>query len=142
MTRDAEFAKPIRDRYATRIVALLRQVQAVARASGYTFRQGPTEATYEEYRWEMVGRRPGGRGDEDLVDFSFTIAEAAAYGDDPDDGINFTFDIVDFGGHILGGITPYNYTSQVWVPAGDAAGVEERFRLIESADLSTLGTLL
>lgn len=141
MTRDADVAKSVRDLYDARIMTFLKRVQSAARALGYTFAQGPYEASYDEYRWELVGRRPGG-GPEDLVDFSLTIAEAAAYGDEPADGINFAFDMVGYGGQLLGGITPYNYTPQVWVRVGDTAAVEARFRLIEEANLSTLGLLL
>lgn len=141
MTRDTDLAKPVRDLYAARIIVFLKRVQTAARALGYTFRQGPYEVSYDEYRWELVGRRPGG-GPEDLVDFSLTIAEAASYGDEPAEGINFAFDVVGYGGRLLGGITPYNYTPQVWVRVDDTAAVEARFRLIEEADLSTLTTLL
>lgn len=137
-----ELLESVRDRYNDRILAFLSNVRASARALGYTFAHGPYEMSDDMYRWEIVGRRPGGRGDDSLVDFSFTIVEARQMGDEPDDGVNFSFDVVEYGGRILGGISPYNFTSRVWVKASDAQALEERFRLLETSDMSGLADIL
>jgi len=49
-------------------------------------------------------------------------------------GISFNVDITSYGGEMIGGLTPYNYTDDVWVPVTDESRVECRIHLIENAD--------
>lgn len=53
-------------------------------------------------------------------------------------GLNFSLDAVHEDGSMITGLTPYNYSDRVWVPRKDAQAVEERFRLMEASDLSSL----
>jgi len=70
---------------------------------------------------------------QDDVDICFEIAESLA-NDGSLDGINFILDITTVGGSMLGGLSPFNYTPEVWVDVNDEAAVEERFQIIEQAD--------
>lgn len=49
-------------------------------------------------------------------------------------GVNFSIHCSTRGGRIVGGLTPYNYGPECWVPRRDADAVEERFELLEQAD--------
>ena len=45
-------------------------------------------------------------------------------------------------GRVHGGLTPFNYSPQVWVDPTDDAAVEERFSIIEGADAGDCAALL
>ncbi|MFA6270926.1 MAG: hypothetical protein WC657_07010, partial [Candidatus Paceibacterota bacterium] len=64
-------------------------------------------------------------GDENPLGVTFEIWDSG----DADDGVygvhgNFVLDIVEYGGAIVGGITPENYTDGVWV---DYEGADEEW---------------
>lgn len=50
--------------------------------------------------------------------------------------------MAEVGGAIVGGLTPFNYTEQVWVPRSNPEAVEERFRIMEDADAEDLAFLI
>jgi hypothetical protein len=45
-------------------------------------------------------------------------------------------------GGIVARLAPYNYTPQCWVNRSDSEAVEQRFKIIEQADLSELMYLI
>ena len=73
----------------------------------------------------------GPQGDD--VDVSFQVAPSVHF-DGSLEGINFIVDVVSVSGEIIGGMTPFNYTDQVWVDVNDEAAVEERFNIFNQTD--------
>ena len=89
----------------------------------------------ESYAWCFVAEPAG----KEAVDIRLEIAESEHYGDG-DTGVSFSVNICSEGGRPLGGLTPYNYTEQCWVPKNDPHEVEERFCIIEQAEIDDIVT--
>jgi hypothetical protein len=81
---------------------------------------------------QLTGKQTGASYDEKSFDVQITINESAEHSGTYD-GVNFSLNVGYWGGLIVGGCTPYNYTERVWVDAGDAAAVKERWREFSSA---------
>jgi len=69
--------------------------------------------------------------ESDYVDVSITML-ISEHSDGELGGINWGLDVVRGSGEILGGLTPYNYTDQVWVARRDRAAVETRWSLFRT----------
>jgi len=122
----------IKNKYQKRIKAIMERIAMLLRGRNHTV-EGPDFWDCDEYRWEMLID-----GD---VDISFKIIESEQY-DGEKGGVNFGIDIVEVGGRVLGGLTPYNYTPEVWVPRKDKEAVEARFCLMEDSDDDTIIPLI
>lgn len=105
----------------------------------------------EEYQWHFTTGEhltlENGDASETGIDVSLTLGEAIVFGDGGVDGefpygVSFRLDFVGYGGQIIGGIAPYNYTPECWVDGKDRSAVEERFALVESASLHELPNLI
>ena len=46
-------------------------------------------------------------------------------------GVNFSCDISGWGGVIIGGFTPHNYTDECWVSRRDPEAIAERWRVFK-----------
>lgn len=124
----------IQQRYGERVAVILNRIAAILHAAGYET-VGPHEMFDDEYRWALTTKNDKAVIGEGSVDFMFEIAEQKQYeGDDAEPGVNFGLNVTAYGGRILGGFQPYNFTPEVWVNAFDDAAVEERFQLMEQAD--------
>jgi len=129
--------------YGPRILTLLKEVREICTEAGLHCPDEPFDMSADDFRWCLKVFRTEDENDYDnLVDVSVEIAEAREYGDDPEDGINFGLSIVEWGGRILGGLTPYNYTPECWVSAHDSAAVEDRFRILEDSYLGEIPDLI
>lgn len=111
-----------------RMKAVLMRWQQAARDAGYES-DGPHDLSDDCYRWYIVIE---GNGLPEPVDVSIEIAESLEY-EGGTEGVNFSIDIVAVGGEIIGGLTPHNYTPQVWVPITDREAVLARFAILEQA---------
>jgi len=107
----------------------------------------------DDHRWEFVGstaEKPFEREEYDpnedgtAFDVTLEICEQRSFEgaddgrDNPNFGINFGLNMVSVGGAIIGGITPHNFTDDVWIDARDPDEVEQRFRLIEEASIPSI----
>jgi len=129
----------VKSRYELRIVALLTGIGAQLKSQGWKVADEPYELTDSGYSWWITTYRPGREEVEDnCVDLRLEIAESRLYDGDMQTGINFGLEAVEWGGRPLGGITPYNFTDEVWVDARDAAAVEKRFRIVDQVDVEHL----
>ncbi len=129
-------------KYRERIVAIMERIADVLREEGYLV-GGPEFWDGDDYRWVLLVHVDGDSdklGDED-VDISFKLCESEEYDGTPG-GVNFALDIVQVGGRIIGGLTPFNYTERCWVPRNDSEAVEERFRIMEQADEGDIPALI
>lgn len=138
-----EVIEAVAVKYDERAMALLKRISAMLELHGMAVDE-PFQMWDDNFRWAtMVWREVGDvRDPESGVDITVEIAESQAYGDDPEYGINFGLDIVEYGGRILGGLVPYNYTDQCWVDARDEDSVEARWLLLEQADIGEIPALV
>lgn len=70
---------------------------------------------------------------ENDVDVTFQVAPSIHF-DGSLEGVNFIIDVVSVGGEIIGGLSPFNYTNEVWVDVNDEFAVEERFNIFNQTD--------
>lgn len=128
--------KQIMQKYRKRIMWIMTQITEAAREAGFRIVEfGFIEDDY--YSWQMLTSfrdrpQPDGTPWENDVTISVIIAESEFYAGSQD-GVNFIMDIVEVGGRIVGGFSPFNYTDEVWVSRKDKTAVEERFRIFEGA---------
>jgi hypothetical protein len=125
----------IKERYEARILAHLERMRKALEHTGY--KVGPTsEHSDLEYAWWFLVYMPREEGEdgeetrEDDVDIEFVISESLQNTNETE-GITFTLNITAAGGAILGGFSPYRYTSEIWVPVDDDEEIEDRFLLHE-----------
>lgn len=134
------------EEYGPRVLDFLEKIRAEVVKGGEWDADEPHDVSGDDYQWSLVvwPKDNGYAGSENCVDISVELAEAASYGDDEvfdGRGVNWGLSVVEYGGQILGALTPYNYTDQCWVDASDEA-VEDRWRLIEGADVGEIVGLL
>ena len=125
----------IKNKYRRRIMAILERIANVLREAGFEV-EGPWDLSSDDYCWSLLADVNGMK-----VDVSFKICESEQY-DGEKGGVNFALDIVEEGGRIIGGLTPFNYSEQCWVSRKDKQAVEERFRILEQADEEEIPQLL
>lgn len=114
-----------------RMTEALRTLGAAFTDAGYELQTPePYDLSSDDYRWAITVH---GNGLSEPVDVSITLAESADY-DGTTDGVNFALDIVAEGGRLLGGLTPFNYTPDVWAALDDPAEIDYRLAIIEQAD--------
>lgn len=119
--------------YGPKALALLARIRDVVIAAGYECTE-PYDLSSDDHRWSMLVTRPGDPQDNG-VDISVEIAEQVGYeGEDAPWGINFGISIVHYGGLILGGLMPYNFTEQCWVDSRDEGAVGERWAIVDTAE--------
>ena len=119
----------IHEIYEPKIRQILTDIIEEAKRRGHAA-SGPNDLTDEEYRWFTLICKTDGEPDGG-VDVTIIIAESGVHDGVPG-GINFMLDVVSYGGLVLGGVAPYNYTDAVWVPEKDEALVAERWNIFTS----------
>jgi len=118
--------------YNPKIKTLLEQVRAEALERGFLCDE-PCEMTDEEYKFCLLVQPAGTPSDAEIgVDVSITTLESEC-NDGEENGLNFSLDVTGWGGTIIGGMTPFNYSSRVWVQRDDAEAVQERWELFQGA---------
>jgi hypothetical protein len=125
----------IKRKYQKRILGILARIADTLRDAGVEV-EGPWDLSSDDYWWSILADVDGSK-----VDVSFRIFESEHY-DGERGGVNFGVDVVEEGGRVLGGLTPFNYSLACWVDRKDAVAVERRFRIIEEADPSDIIPLL
>lgn len=118
-----EQVEAVKNKYEKRILAVLNGLRNSIVEAGHQCGEPFEMDGCDGYTWSMIVDED--EHGENGIDVSFTIVE-------DDEGIAFRVDVVEFGGRVLGGLCPYNYSQDVWVRSKDA--IEKRFRLFEQAD--------
>lgn len=135
-------------RYQARIKRMMRAIRQTCIEAGWYCGEIAFWAS-DDYSWDFLvhtkGKpEDGAELDQDAdIDVTFKLCEAPEYGDtDQPFGVNFAFDVVAVGGAILGGLTPYNYTSDCWVDRRNEEELAQRFQIMEDADPEGIVTLI
>lgn len=131
--------------YAPKMQAVLDNVRSLLVNEMGWWAGDSYDLSDEEYEWRFsAAPTEANQGDDPAIDVSLTLGEARVFGDEDRApfGVSFRLDIVGYGGRIIGGFAPYNYTDQCWVDGSDADAVAERWQLVEDADLSSIPALI
>ena len=118
----------IHEIYEPKIRQIFDEILAEAKSRGFQG-AGPHDMTDEEYCWSLMIYRDA---QEDGADVKITIAESGVH-EGEGGGINFMLDAATYGGTMLGGVAPYNYTKDVWVPEKDEQAVAARWEIFTAA---------
>ena len=138
----SDLLEKIAKEYGPKALAILEKISKVLVDDGITIQTPPFDMSADEYRWCLIAKRNPRGKDDAIVDITIEIAEEREYDGGEGYGINFGVDIVEWGGRMLGGLTPYNYTSQCWVDARDPEAVAARWQLIEDSDTDSISSLI
>jgi hypothetical protein len=114
----AEVNQCIWDEYTPRIKAKLQEIAEMLEVDGYTIRF-LDDLSADNFQYALSVQRPDTDDDDNVVDITIQLAEAYEYGDEPMSGINWGLDLVEWGGRILGGLAPFNFTRLCWVDGND-----------------------
>jgi hypothetical protein len=136
----SDVMKAIAERYDERVLAILEGMRRTLLMGGYDSVE-PYQMWDDTYRWAFATKNEHDVVAEGSFDFTFELVEQRA-NEGEGAGINWSLDITKYGGELVGGLSPFNYTDEVWVDSSDAEAVEARFILIESAEAHDLVTLL
>jgi len=118
-------------KYGPKIRAILTKTRTAFKAVGYV--GGPPYLLDGgEFRVWLTVRLSETADEEDACDIYITILESEE-SDGSKGGVAFSLDIVDYGGSSVGGLTPYNYSGELWVPRNDPAAVQERWEEFSAA---------
>lgn len=133
--------------YEPKAIALLEQIKEVVQGAGF-FTGSPVDMGGEELMWSLAVYRTeeaindDSLAERDAIDITVKLCEQRQYEGGEGFGVNFSVDIVEFGGRILGGLSPYNYTPDVWVDGKDEQAVKDRWQLLADADIHGIPDLL
>ena len=116
----------IKEKYEERITLLLASIADYFADSGQYKVSSITDMSSDIYRWTFTLHR-GGDGSQD-IDFTITICESEFW-DDCENGVNFLFDIVEWGGRVIGNFAVHQYSEKCWVSRDDEIAIEKRFEL-------------
>jgi hypothetical protein len=122
-------------RYKGRICAVLNAIASALQDAGYLADDPCDLSGDDDYRFTFTVHRDGDINEfspED-IDVSLEVCPSEDF-DGETGGVNFSLRVVEVGGRILGGLTPYNYTPEVWVNRKDNRAIEERLSIFEEAD--------
>lgn len=130
----------VKDRYAERITAFLNRIRDLLVTDG----RDVTEVAFMDgdyYAWNVTTKIDGEVKDGS-VDFTVEQVEERHHEGGDGYGVTFHLNITGWGGLILGGFQPYNYTLQWVVDARDDTALEARFKVLEDVDLDPILDLL
>ena len=90
----------------------------------------PCEMNYDTYSWNLQYFPLGQTDIDSSIDISFEMLDAVDYGG-TENGMSFVVNMVEYGGRIVGGFHPYNYTDMCWVDPRNNSAVECRWDIFE-----------
>jgi len=129
----------ISKRYGDRILKILENIRLELHERTTLTCQDPEELD-AEWAWAMLVLSDSSDMDSS-VDVKVEIVDSEEH-EGVEGGVTFRLDVTSYGGHTVCQLTPYNYTEECWVKRANAEAVEERFSIIEQADVSELTYLL
>jgi hypothetical protein len=135
----------IREQYRDRVKkVLLGLKEELERFSWYCSRN-PYEMDAGE--WAILVTRdpchlgPQGQFDNLDVEIKALIMNSKEW-DGTRGGTAFHISVTSYGGEIVGGFAPHNYSEDVWASVEDSLAVEERMKLLEQIDPTSMLNML
>lgn len=129
--------------YGPRALELLEKIRTIMNEEGFTT-DAPFDLSCDDYKWALPVWRNADKTQDEMIDIAVEMPVAYDYGEEHSfdgHGMSFGISIVEWGGLILGGFQPFNYTDLCWVDGRDDEAVERRWKMIEDADLSQIPAL-
>ena len=123
----------VKRKYEPLILQTMKSWADRARAAGW-IADDPFEMTDDCYSWHTGWSYSADDKDGNPeFDISVTIAESGPYSGDRTPkgnsiGITIIMDVIAYGGQIVGGFSPYNYTPRVWT--SDPEEIESRMQAL------------
>jgi hypothetical protein len=142
MSAEREYSDIIEDvkkTYEDRAMAMLAEIKGLCERAGMRV-DGPHDMGTDTYEWALEICRPG-RDAED-VGITLEIVEERDHEGGDGYGVSFRLDVVKYGGIVLGGYQPHNYTPEVWVDARDAAAVAARWQEFAGVDITEIPAVI
>lgn len=132
MDRDAyiEAIDRLKENYSSRIIELLSAIGREAEARGWEWDGSVEPFPLDVYHWRITVKH----SEKPDVDFDLSIEESLE-SDGTTDGINFQLAAEDADGHLLGSLTPFNYTDSTWVDPTDDREVSARLSFLEDSEI-------
>ena len=90
----------------------------------------PCEMNCDIYSWNLQYFPLGQTDIDSSIDISFEMLDAVDC-DGTKNGMSFAVNMVEYGGRIVGGFHPYNYTDHCWVDPRNNSAVERRWDIFE-----------
>lgn len=132
LLRYSEHMEAVQAEYGPKAMALLERIKALFVEQGYEV-NGPFDMCADDFRWSMLVTAPGMRQEKGM-DLTVEIVEERSYDDAEGWGLNFGLDIVRYGGRLVGGLTPFNFTPECWVDSRDSEAVAVRWAYVGDCD--------
>lgn len=102
----------------SRVFAIIEAIADELTEAGYSVNRSKGDEFGDqggdEYGYSIV---VDGQELREPVDVTIELAESRTYGDGQS-GANWGIDVVAYGGEMIGGLTPYNYTADCWTRNG------------------------
>lgn len=114
--------------YEPKARKLLQEMGKVFEGEGWTI-EGIDDLSDEECSLWLAVTSPDGKA----CAVRLTLIESACR-EGSEEGIAFSVDLDAPCGHLIGGMTPYNYSGELWVPLSDPEAIARRWQLFEDAD--------
>ena len=128
----------VKETYGPIFLSALNQIKRAAERAGWTATD-VWEENYENYRWSFlvspIARDFEGDEHESDIDVVYELIESKSLGNETE-GVAWSLDISSYGGSIIGGFTPGNYTDDLWVDMRDDEAIKRRFGKVDQIDAS------
>jgi len=133
--------------YGGKIRRILRQASKALKDKGYRVTR-IYEMHDADYVWGITLCPPAHPPHPDNqwthdndVDIRFSILDSKDSDGTPG-CMNFSVDVTEVGGRMIGGLTPFNFTDRVWIPLTDHQEINERWQIMEDAGVDGLVGLI
>lgn len=111
-------------RYGKRMLAAMKELHESLKEDVPASNPGEPWVMDADDYWVILTCKPEGK---EGFDISFRLDDSNEYEGEPG-GYQFSIELVEYGGRILGGFSPYNYTPKVWCT--NFKDIDERFQLV------------
>lgn len=115
----------VRNRYSKRMMQTMTELYNELVESSPDCKPSEPWAMDADDYWVVITCEPEGK---EAFDITLRLDDSNEYEGEPG-GYTFSFSLVAYGGRILGGLSPYNYTPKVWCTT--FKDIAERFQILD-----------
>lgn len=114
--------------YRAAFTAKLKDIAGDLTEDGWDIDGAPWDSSDEEYQMGLSFSSYGRTADVRITMVESLCREGSL------DGVAFSMDLGATCGHVIGEMTPFNYSEDLWIPVSDVAVIAERWELIRDSD--------